>query len=335
MARLLLKFGATASQADSNGCTAFQRFIEAADADVTDVLMKEDKTGIKNAINHLVVQGYSWRPETIAPLHTAIDRGDSILVLQLLNNGADAQIDFDTWLKAAKISRSSSMLGSLEDNKKKYQESLEQPIMAALRSGNAELVLELLKRGADPNAMSKDTAELMSNEYRRRYTKGKLALDVVRKFISQFKNLEKSKAKIMARAKEPLGMDAYLAKFEKGSYQHWLVAEEIESKKASHKTNLEYHEKTAPKWKQDAKEYQEAVDELIARFTDVEKALLSHGAKTFEEVYPDIKTGEDDSYSRRYGSDSNEKEAKQYSYTFSFEDERDITEKRQEGYIML
>jgi hypothetical protein len=280
------------------------------------------------------VQGYSWRPETIAPLHSAIERGDSILVLQLLNNGAEAHIDFDTWLKAAKLSRTSNLLSSMENNKKKYQESLEQPIMAALRAGNAELVLELLKRGADPNVMTRATAELMANEYRRRYNKGRLALDVVRGLLTRLGTLREQKAKTRSAPQPQPGMDTFLAQFEEGTYQHWLVAEEVESKTKAFEKRLKSFQDSEAHEKKVAKEYEEAVDELVAKLHAVEEALLAHGAKTFEEMYPDIKTNEDNTYNRGIAGDK-EEDLKPYKYTFTFCDENDINEKRHEGYIKL
>jgi hypothetical protein len=335
MARLLLKLGATASQADAEGYTAFQRYAEKAETDIMEVLISDDKTGVKNAINHLVVKGWAWRPETLAPLHSAIERGDTILVLQLLNNGANAHIDFDTWLKAAKVSSITNLLGSMDQNQKKYQESVEQPIMAALRRGDAETVIELLKRGADPNVMTRDTAELMSNEYRRRYTKGKLALDVVRRLVSRLEELRGKKATQKSAPQLQPGMQEFLSQYKEGTYQHWLVAEEVESKTKSHKKWLESYRETEAHDKRVAEEYEEALDELVAQFSAVEEALLAHGAKTFEDVYPDIKTGEDSYYNRSSLGDAEEKTPKPYKYTFVFSDENDITERRHEGYIKL
>ncbi|KAH8176109.1 ankyrin repeats (3 copies) domain-containing protein [Sarocladium implicatum] len=335
MARLLLRLGATASQADSDGCTAFQRYVEKAETDAMDVLISDDKTGVKNAINHLIIRG-SWMPETIAPLHTAIDRGDSIMVLQLLNNGAHPNIDFDTWLKAVKVSRENpNFLGSLEQNKQKYQESVEQPIVAALRTGNAELVLELLKRGADPNVMTRDTAQAMSNEYRQRYTVGRLALDVVRGLLHRLSTLRLQRANShVSPPTLPIGLDDTLKRYETGSYQHWLVAEAVDTLKEDHEKQMKGLPKKVEQAKKTAHEYEEAVDELVSRLEEVEKTLKSHGAKRFIEMYPDLRFKKDDSYGEPQVQNSKD-DKKPWTYTFTFVGENDINEKRHEGYIKL
>lgn len=335
MARLLLRLGATASQADSDGYTAFQRYVEQAETDVMDVLISEDKTGVKTAINHLVVGG-SWMPQTTAPLHAAIERGDPILILQLLNNGAHANIDFDVWLKAAKVSRNSTqLLGSLEQNKQKYQESVEQPIIAALRTGNADLVLELLKRGADPNAMTRDTAQAMSNEYRRNYTTGRLALDVVRGLLQQLSTLRVQKTQgRMSSPSLPIGIDEALKQYPAGSYQYWLAAEAVDTAKARYEKEKKKLPEQVERAEKNAKEYEAAIDELVSRFEEVEKTLKSHGAKRFIQMYPDLRFKKND-HDNAHQIQQSKDEEKPWTYTFTFVGENDITDKRHEGYIKL
>lgn len=162
MAQLLLNLGATSSQGDTDGCTAFHRYVESGKLDLIDTLWENDKTGVKSAINHLVFGGNSWNPESIAPLNTAVALEDPILVLKLLEGGASADIDFETWLKAAKTSSTHSQsLGNLDDNKKKYLQSTEQPLIAAIRRGSADVATKLLEHGADPNALSTDTQTML------------------------------------------------------------------------------------------------------------------------------------------------------------------------------
>jgi hypothetical protein len=67
-------------------------------------LWENDKLGLKTAINHVAVTGSSWNSDATSPLMTAIDQGNSILVLKLLDAGAKPEIDFGSWLQGAKFS---------------------------------------------------------------------------------------------------------------------------------------------------------------------------------------------------------------------------------------
>lgn len=71
---------------------------------VIESLWANDKLGLKTAINHVAVTGTSWSSHATSPLMTAIDQGNSIVVLKLLEAGAKSSIDFDSWLQGAKFS---------------------------------------------------------------------------------------------------------------------------------------------------------------------------------------------------------------------------------------
>ncbi|CAI6089098.1 unnamed protein product [Clonostachys chloroleuca] len=122
MAQLLCTLGATSSQAESNGTTAFHRYVASGQKDMVDTLLEADRSGVKRAINHFVINGSSWNLVTVSALHTAIEQGDSILTLKLLNMGAQPTIKFETWLKSAKFSPAmANSLGDLERSKKSFR----------------------------------------------------------------------------------------------------------------------------------------------------------------------------------------------------------------------
>ncbi len=128
MCETLLSLGATSSQADAAGITAFHRYIQVSNRilqlfpsskrigsltkyasqnnnmKVIEYLWENDKLGLKTAINHVAVSGNYWRSTATSPLMTAIDEGNPILVLKLLDAGAKPEIDFDSWLQGAKFS---------------------------------------------------------------------------------------------------------------------------------------------------------------------------------------------------------------------------------------
>lgn len=306
----------------------------------TDALLDTDKTGVKTAINHLVFASNYWNPEAIAPLHSAIETGDTILVLKLLNSGALAQIDFETWLKAAKVSPShSGRLGKLEENQRKFKESTEQPLLAAIRSGNAEVAIKLLENGANPNALPGSTESLIFDEYRRTWNKGRSALDLVRTSLEGLRKYTTKKRRVV-KPKEPAGTAEFLEKFKPGTYSHWMVSEQIENAKWTFKTAKKQYEKDIKRQKRaelkGEAEKQGAINEVIASFEAIKEALLSRGAKTFDELHPDIKT-QSDTTSRLLSreEEAEDKPAKPYEFHFSFQHDSEMTETRRDGYIEL
>lgn len=110
MAKTLLSLGATCAQADLHGVTAFQRLVEANAMELVKLLIELDQVGVKNSINHVAFP--SWHT-VVWPLQRAVDCGDMRLALQLLDAGATSQLDFETWLKAAKQSWYVPLLRSL------------------------------------------------------------------------------------------------------------------------------------------------------------------------------------------------------------------------------
>ncbi|KAK7424963.1 hypothetical protein QQX98_000241 [Neonectria punicea] len=334
MAELLLKLGATSSQGDSNGCTAFHRYVASGKSDLVDTLWDNDKTGVKTAINHMVFGGGYWDPDTIAPLHSAVEHGDPILVLKLLNGGAGAQIDFETWLKAARVSPTqASKMGTLEANERKYKESLEQPLITAIRSGNTDVAIKLLENGADPNCLTGKTERLIFNEYQRTWNKGESALDMVQFSISKLREYTGEKP-VISKPVESLGIDAYLEKFAEGTYSHWVISDDINNKKQSFQRGKESYEKELKRITElkGAHEKMEAINEALKGFGSLEEALTSRGGKTFLELRPEIKTEERNNSSRNKDLETL---PRQYEFNFSFRNDSEMTVKRRDGYVEL
>jgi ankyrin repeat protein len=94
MTKTLLSLGATSAQADINGVTAFQQYVEENAESLVKTFLEMDQTGSKTAINHVVVPDYGT-PQT--PLQMAVHKGNLGLVLQLLEHGAATEVDFESW----------------------------------------------------------------------------------------------------------------------------------------------------------------------------------------------------------------------------------------------
>ncbi|EXA52954.1 hypothetical protein FOVG_00985 [Fusarium oxysporum f. sp. pisi HDV247] len=337
MANLLMRLGATSAQADSKGCTAFHRYVESGEVELIDTLLDNDKTGIKAAINHMVCDGSYWNAETIAPINTAVQSGDVALVLKLLTAGAAAHIDFDNWLKSAKVSDMSGRLGNLETNQKMYKETVEQPLITAIRSGRTDVAIKLLEGGADPNSLNTETHRLIFNEYQRNWNKGQSALDLIQKSLKSLRGFT-VETNGPVKPRETPGIDEFLSHFTPGSYSHWVVSEQVGSEKRSFASRLKRYEEDIKKNPEPkgVPEKLEAIKELSAGFKALEEELISRGGKTFDELHPDIKTNLRNNASSTSSRIKDEKKAiKPFEFHFSFNNDRDMTEKRRDGYIEL
>ncbi|KAF4945373.1 hypothetical protein FGADI_12012 [Fusarium gaditjirri] len=337
MANLLMRLGATSAQADSKGCTAFHRYVESGEVELIDTLLDNDKTGIKAAINHMVCDGSYWNAETIAPINTAVQSGDVALVLKLLTAGAAAHIDFDNWLKSAKVSDMSGRLGNLETNQKMYKETVEQPLITAIRSGRTDVAIKLLESGADPNSLNTETHRLIFNEYQRNWNKGQSALDLVQKSLKRLRGFT-VETNGPVKPREIPGMDECLGHFTPGSYSHWVVSEQVGSQKRSFASRLKRYEEDVKKNPEPrgVQEKLEAIKELSAGFKALEEELIGRGGKTFDELHPDIKTNlRNNASSTSSRTKDEEKAIKPFEFHFSFNNDRDMTEKRRDGYIEL
>ncbi|KAI5862660.1 ankyrin [Durotheca rogersii] len=349
MTETLLSLGATSSQADMYGVTAFHRFVHNGVPELIEKLWENDKIGVKAALNHLAVQGtyYSNGP-CASPLLSAIENGDAILVLKLLDAGAKPQIEYDSWLRGAKqvFERDLRDYGS---NLKLFRKSADQPLIVAIRSPNPSVAIDLLERGADPNALTKVGHRALLDSWAYAQNKGESALDVTRNLLDKFREyadelsgLEQTSepgkppafystvlGKELIPPLEPLGAPEFLAKFTEGTYQHWLVSRDIAKAHDTYKQELETFGKQRAKALSGGglKMKLEAVEDIISQLERVEKALEVNGAKTFKELHPQIQgpiTGTPQHL-----------EQKPYSLEFTFGNVVDITDARKAAYIKL
>ncbi|KAI8633475.1 ankyrin repeat protein [Xylariaceae sp. FL1651] len=340
MSETLLSLGTTSSQADMNGVTAFHRYVQSGTVELIESLWENDKLGLKTAINHVALAGPSWNSNATSPLMTAIDQGNSILVLKLLDAGAKPEIDFDSWLKGAKFSIE-NQLGDFNSNQTKYQDTTEQPLLVSIRSPHPETAIELLERGADPNPLTKASYNVIRNEWSRSYNTGESALDVVRKLLRQLRKYEEKKLKIHTQPsfgrdppapEEPRGTDKFLSQFTKGTYQYWLVSADIEQKIESYKESLEVFKKEEERAAslRGLTEKKEAIREAISQLEKVERTLLAKGAKTFKELYPNIEAKSEPQASKEQDTSKAD-----YTLELGFLGVKDLTFDRKNAYFQL
>ncbi|KAK3695330.1 hypothetical protein B0T22DRAFT_369114 [Podospora appendiculata] len=334
MAQTLLSLGASSAQADLNGITAFHRYVEQNAESLLQTLWELDATGTKTAINHMVFPAYG-KSET--PLQIAIKNGNLSLVLKLLENGAIApEVDFETWLKSAKQSRISQQLRSFEENQKQFQTGVEQPLIMALQSPNPATALELLERGAGPNVYTAETMRYMQNSYSSNW-KGETALDLVKKGLEALRAFGGETGDV-SKPSLPPGIETYLENFEEGTYQHWVVSNDIEKARGCYAAMLkEYQDKQVHMSALEGfPEKMAAISETLTTLEKVEQAIISSGGKTFAELNPDLKA--DGNFAGhiypRFGMQADYSSIP-YQYDFSFGAVRDVTAARKVAYVKL
>lgn len=336
MARLLLRLGATSSQADSNGYTALQRYVDSGRNEMIDALLDHDKVGVKTVLNHLTFSPFSWDLGTNSPIHSAVVHGDSLLVLKLLNAGALPQIDFDVWLKSAKLSTFRSSLGDLDVSRQKYQNSMEQPLVTAVRAGNIGAAMKLLDKGADPSAMTSESQCLLKYECMRSYTKGWTALDLVKDLIQDLSNYKGEKPSMREPCLQP-GTDEYLHKIKPCTYQHWMVSGDIESIREEFELDETRYraevKRSETSW--GIGEKREAIDEALSGLEKLESALVAKGGKIFVELFPDIEAAKRTRASCGRETARETEMPNEYEFEFRFKYDSDMNETRRDRYIEL
>ncbi|KAF3344776.1 hypothetical protein VD0002_g1466 [Verticillium dahliae] len=347
MAKLLLKLGATSSQADIESCTVFHRYVAEGSHTLIDTLWDNDQSGTKSAINHLVPANGYYRSKVVGPLHSAIQNEDTDLVLKLLNAGAKHSIDFATWLKAAKMSKGADQLGDYQQNQNKFARSVEQPLIVAVKyCVNLEVAMKLVEMGADPNTPTSHGQTVMHDEWQRKYNRGETVLDVVH---AQLKNLRKYKGERHNLRKPQLhqGMQERLDSLNKNSYEYLATKKNVRSREKFFKEETKTYEEDLKKHeeKQKGRDLKEtAIKEVIADLEKLEQMLIERGAKTFYEAYPQVPEPEERQGRYRYQYDSDtgdekkkKKEDKQpvYDWQIAFVGASDITEVRRLAYVEL
>ncbi|KAK4105306.1 ankyrin [Parathielavia hyrcaniae] len=360
MAMTLLALGATSAQADMNGITAFHRYVEANAETLLQSLWETDPAGAKIAINHIAFPSGS---SCETPLQFAVKEGNLALILELLNHGAVAHIDFETCphensatrrfclkpqtrsstnevvtrLKSAKQSANmENQLRTFEDNQKRYEQMVEQPLILALESSHPETAIQLLERGVDPNVVTSGSRYHMRSSWPGQFM-GSTALDVADYQLKVLFAYDEE-PDTTSPPSQPQEMNLYLKKFKEGTYEHWVVSEEIEWLQKSYRRDLNMYEKNknTPNCASGVKEKNAAIANAIQTMRKVKDALLAKGAKPFAELFPEFKDRlEPHRISPRYNTRSGQAKTWPSKYNFSFQNVNDVTETRKQAYLQL
>ncbi|KAI4103740.1 MAG: hypothetical protein L6R37_003668 [Teloschistes peruensis] len=289
----LLSHGASSAQADVDRVSAFHYVVAKKRVDLLKACIREDGAAAKSALNHLVVEDSYWQPKTDCPLTTAIKSGDVELVQSLLNAGAKPMIELDDYAstyQAMKERRKYSYYRE-DDFVKMWKENVLQPTALAVENEMPEIVLKLVEAGADINTVDKDAHQALANikDNKGTHLHGKSLLEIVQ---DKIESLEKTMA-MKLDLPHPISLqkdEYYLKDTEPGSYARWILSRLIEGTKGNLKDWNESRDEQL-KAEADRKGKEErliALEALKSRYMHLHKELRNRGAKSLEELHPDL-----------------------------------------------
>ncbi|TGO46320.1 hypothetical protein BCON_0331g00030 [Botryotinia convoluta] len=341
----LLNLGATSAQSDTNHFTALHYIVAQNNTDMLDVLFAHDRPAAQRVINKIGIVGHG-SAET--PLSTAIKKNYEEMASKLLHLGAQPQFEFEDWVKVYTDTNTHAKKQNTETNMKRFQETAQQPIIAAICKEIGAVVGDLLANGANPQTLTTIAWSAVNNPESRNYyyNARESILDVIRRKLKtlrewkepvynqwQFRpdNLELRKPEILRPE------TFYTADLEPGTYKYWTALQDYRDEKYQNKVKHEKHEKLLNDKDTKLEKYKnerEAVKEAIKDLEQAEKLLIAAGAKSFTDLYPDIPQSP-----KREGSswhhDRRHKVAPEpYKTHFTF-NVPDLNDGKRQGYFML
>jgi ankyrin repeat protein len=342
MTKLLINLGASAAQADVEHVTALHYFT-AHSVGLLNTMITANQPAAQRAVNHIAVSGSQYSSNGTSVLQTAIEHRDIAAVEALLELGAKPEIDFGTYMTSCKDRW--NVTGSTEDNQKRFRQDFKQPVFTAVDSEMTSIVLRLLDAGAGVDSLTPDAWKASNQQNMYSNSSIHSLLDAVRHrsenmrtFLATGETPGGNSYYYGSRAKRfhPIALqnDAeYLQGHQPRSYGHWSLLEQIKDAKNSYEEDLKlYKEYVEPKDDpKGTKEKKATVQARLLEFETLESQLLNRGAKTFKELYPDVKIPEEQPY---HGYNYEPEQPKPFQPLLSFR-LPDMTDERRQAYVEL
>lgn len=341
--RLLLQKGASPLQADTNEITALHYVVAKAKVDILRAFRETNEEGTAKAINHLVVKPQWSGADVDSPLLSAIRSGSPQIVDEALSMGANPVIDCEPFARAFNAKKDQRHHDPDEMNTL-FLKYVEQPIIqAAKQECMIDIVMKLTTLGADVNTLSAKSWQLVKDSSYRYNTEDKCLLDLVRDRRIKLENYSNEKSKHKEKKllrPEPLESDDYyLQGLREGTYQYWSAsmdlvrAKFIQNERArKYQHDYEIAKEAQPEPGEDEKK--SAAASMAKRFEDVEKFLIEKGAKTFYELYPELKENHKTKSSKTSDSANQNDSESAYKTEFKFH-VSDMTPSKHSRYVKL
>ncbi|XP_014560340.1 hypothetical protein COCVIDRAFT_89408 [Bipolaris victoriae FI3] len=348
MTKLLISLGASPAQADVEHMTALSYFA-AYGKDLVKTMISSNRPAAERAVNHLSWSNSLYQPDAQSILSTAIKGRDPETVEALLELGAKPEVDFDTYISSVKSNV--LMRRDTETNLWHFREAFEQPVFSALRSDLPSVIQMLVDAGADINCLSENAWRKSHYPDNLQSDAGAL-LDLVRKRIKSLRvfttmgkidgvdgNLSSTGwvdntnhyAPVLPI---PLQDDAhYLQDYEPGTYSHLVARKQIEDARTRYEKDLKNYQGWVESEKEPKgiAERKAAVEALVEEFEALERCLVERGAKTLEELHPEL-VGPEISGPNYFHYFQEKPKPWSQNLTFRLPD---LTEERRKAYIKL
>ncbi|KAJ5959387.1 uncharacterized protein N7479_006537 [Penicillium vulpinum] len=284
MSQTLLDLGASPAQADLKQKTPLYYLAHSNKLDILDIYMQHDEPAVKRAINHLAVEGSSWRPDFSSVLMAAITAKNAPAAVKLLDTGSHHEIDLGEIVKAIMTSRGTQTYHNNDSIEEDAKSSVKQPILLAIENELPLLAIDLINRGVDPNSPNNRIKERYQN-------KGKTVLDVLRETLQRLREflVERKYQSYHRNIAIPLDSndETYLSEFQSGSYRKFTAENLLRSvrrmNRVAEKQAREDEDKAADPGLVEKKAF---IAELVRDYEKLEFILLQKGAMTWDELYP-------------------------------------------------
>ncbi|KAE8148084.1 hypothetical protein BDV25DRAFT_142131 [Aspergillus avenaceus] len=337
MTEKLLQLGATPAQADLSHHAPLHYVVASKYNELIDIFIQQNRPATERAINYLAFVGSRWNPYAYSALMTAINTGNAIGAIKLLDYGAGLSIDFAEFVKQGQIASQSIRQNSSERNEQSFGDNLIQPVILAVRKELPEVALELFARGVNPNTIAPEGYRVQNNEYYRKSAHGKALLDFVRDKLEQLRQY--TGEPLNSSAPRPLEPDSfYLQDLEDDTYQMWAAKYSLDRAQRRYRNEKRQHERKVTEFqnKKGTETKMRAIKDLIEQFQRLEAGLVKSGAKTFRELFPDIVCPDDNPATTVYTRGSRHLQGSNdpFKVKFTF-NVPDLTDRRRGGYIKL
>lgn len=200
----------------------------------------------------------------------------------------------------------------------------------ALQCSDASVALELIKRGANVNEMTRDSQRILKYGSSWSKNRGETVLDLVR---GQKKRLRDYKPPIISPPELQYGMDKALSRVDEGTWKHATMKLAASVAKRQNEWKLRHHDDQTRRYAdlEGNQMKQAAVDSAFKELELIEEQLLAKGGKTFEELYPDFKQPENVENVPWVQP----RKCLEFEAEFTFHLDNNLTEKRKAKYIEL
>ena len=293
--KTLISHGASSAQADMNHISAFHYLTAKNKIQLLKACFEDDGVAARSALDHLVVQSNYWQITVDTPLITAINTGNQNLVNAFLDFGAKPIVDLDDFAKAYTTEKEANAYRywrKQDDNLTKiWKEYTKQPVLLAAENEMPDIVIRMVKLGADINTVDSigHTAVGTFAEDSKTRLRGSSLLDVVNRKALEIDRAVESRFKLP----EPVTIEddqAYLEGLSPDSYERWYISKTVEGARNIVAEWKEEREKRLKEDKNQAgqRERLANLQSLKERFNSLKSLLLERGAKTLDEMHPDM-----------------------------------------------